>query len=98
MTDARSAADVPGADADQPRDIPARGWLQIVRRSWKEAKADQVPLIAAGVAFYAFLALFPAIIALVLIYGLLADPAQVASRSTSRHGAAEPAQTCSPSR
>ncbi len=76
----RPAADVPGGDATKPRDIPKRGWFQILRRSWKEAKADNVPLIAAGVAFYAFLAIFPAIIAAVLLYGLLADPAQVADQ------------------
>lgn len=72
--------DVPGADAERPRDIPRSGWLQILKRAWKEAKADQVPLIAAGVAFYAFLAIFPAIIAAVLLYGLLANPSQVASQ------------------
>ena len=76
----RPAADVPGGDATRPRDIPKRGWFQILRRSWKEAKADNVPLIAAGVAFYAFLAIFPAIIAAVLLYGLLADPTQVADQ------------------
>lgn len=74
------AAGVPGADAERPRDIPKRGWLQILKRSWKEAKADQVPLVAAGVAFYSFLALFPALIATVLIYGLVATPSQVASQ------------------
>jgi membrane protein len=43
----------------------------------KEVKRDQVPLLAAGVAFYALLALFPAIIAGVSIYGLVADPETV---------------------
>ena len=76
----RAATDVPGGDAERPRDIPKGGWFQILKRAWKEAKADQVPLIAAGVAYYAFLAVFPAIIAAVLLYGLLADPAQVASQ------------------
>lgn len=71
-------ADVPGADADRPLDIPRRGWFQVLKRAWKESKADQVPLIAAGVAFYAFLAIFPAVITAVLLYGLLADPSQVA--------------------
>src|SRR5829696_4375028 len=41
------------------------------------AAADQVPLLSAGVAFYALLSLFPAIIAGVSIYGLVADPATV---------------------
>lgn len=75
-----AASDVPGSDAEKPSDIPAKGWFQVLRRAWQEAKADQVPLIAAGVAFYAFLAIFPAIIAAVLLYGLLADPSQVASQ------------------
>lgn len=72
-----STSDVPGADADSPREIPPRGWFQVVKRAWAEAKADQVPLLAAGVAFYSFLALFPAMIALVSLYGLVADPQQV---------------------
>jgi membrane protein len=43
----------------------------------KEVKQDQVPLLAAGVAFYLLLSLFPAIIAGVSIYGLVADPTTV---------------------
>ena len=100
MTASDAAADVPGGDAERPRDIPKRGWFQILKRSWKEAKADHVPLIAAGVAFYAFLAIFPAIIAAVLLYGLLADPAQVASQ-VDQIGSALPQlgpETCWPSR
>ena len=49
----------------------------MVKRAWKEAKSDQVPLLAAGVAFYSFLALFPAMIAAVMLYGLVRDPADV---------------------
>lgn len=75
-----SSAAVPGGSADKPGEIPAKGWLQIAKRGWAEAKADQVPLLAAGVAFYAFLALFPAIIAGVLIYGLVADPATISDQ------------------
>ncbi|TNM49528.1 YihY/virulence factor BrkB family protein [Nocardioides albidus] len=67
----------PGAGAERPQDIPPRGWWQITRRAWDEARIDQVPLMAAGVAFYSFLALFPAIVASVLLYGLVRDPADV---------------------
>jgi membrane protein len=80
LRDKDRAADVPGGDADRPREIPPRGWLQVLRRAWKEAKADQVPLVAAGVAFYAFLAIFPAIIAAVLLYGLVATPSQISNQ------------------
>lgn len=68
---------VPGAQADKPTEIPRRGWLQVLKRAWREAKTDQVPLLAAGVAFYSFLALFPAMIAAVMLYGLVRDPDDV---------------------
>lgn len=74
---------MPGAEADRPTEIPAQGWKQIVKRGWKEAKADQVPLLAAGVAYYAFLAIFPALVAIVSIYGLFADPATITSQLKS---------------
>src|SRR5215211_132453 len=66
-----------GRGADAPQEIPPQGWLDIAKRTGKEVKADQVPLLAAGVAFYILLALFPAIIAGVSIYGLVADPQTV---------------------
>src|SRR4051794_30849703 len=78
--DDRAGAGRPGADAERPRDIPSRGWRQIVRRAWKEAKADHVPLLAAGVAFFGFLALFPAIIAVATVYGMVASKGDIASQ------------------
>jgi membrane protein len=66
-----------GRGADSPQEIPAKGWKAIAKRSAKEVKQDQVPLLAAGVAFYTLLSLFPAIIAGVSIYGLVADPETV---------------------
>lgn len=72
-----TAEQLPGVDADRPTDIPAAGWKQILLRAYRETKQDNVPLLAAGVAFFAFLSLFPALIAGVSLYGLVADPAQV---------------------
>ena len=66
-----------GRQAEQPQQIPARGWKDIALRVKDEVKQDQVPLLAAGVAFYAILSLFPAVIAAVSIYGIAADPATV---------------------
>ncbi|HET6295101.1 MAG TPA: YihY/virulence factor BrkB family protein [Kribbella sp.] len=68
-------------NADQPAEIPAAGWWQVTKRAWAEAKSDQVPLIAAGVAFFGFLSLFPAVVAAVLAYGLIADPAQIRTQT-----------------
>ena len=83
----QSREQVPGERAERPQQIPKRGWFQIAKRGWAESKADQVPLLAAGVAFYAFLSLFPALVALVLIYGLIADPAQIAHQADQLTGA-----------
>jgi membrane protein len=71
---------VPGAEADAPTEIPPRGWRQVAVRGWRAASADQVPLLSAGVAFFGFLAIFPALIALTLVYGLVADPATISSQ------------------
>ena len=57
--------------------IPPRGWLEVLRRVWDEIGKDNMSIIAAGCAFYALLALFPAITALVAIYGIVADPATI---------------------
>jgi membrane protein len=83
ITTTQEQVEVPGGKADKPTEIPARGWLQVAKRGWKEAKADQVPLLAAGVAFYAFLAIFPALIAIVSLYGLFADPATITNQLNS---------------
>lgn len=70
----------PGTAADKPTQIPARGWRQVLVRAWKEGQKDEVPLLAGGVAFFAFLAIFPALIALLTIYGLLASPSQASQQ------------------
>jgi membrane protein len=76
----------PGAGADKPTEVPAKGWWQVVRRGLKEFSTDQMSLIAAGVAFYAFLALVPTIIAAMLIYGLVSTPQEVANQVNSFSG------------
>ena len=66
-----------GRSATRPFDIPARGWKDILLRAWGETGKDNVGIVAAGVAFYAFLALVPLLGATVLTYGLVAEPATV---------------------
>ena len=58
-------------------------WRQVLLRTLKEAGDDNVGLLAAGVAFYAFLAFVPLLAAMALLYGLAADPADVARRALS---------------
>jgi membrane protein len=78
-----SESELPGVHAEKPTQIPARGWLQIVKRAWAENSADNMPIIGAGVAFFAFLAIFPALIATISLYGLVASPETVARQIES---------------
>jgi membrane protein len=76
----RDDGDAAGREAEHPGQIPPRGWFAVLRRVKAEVKEDNVTLLAAGVAFYAMLAIFPAIIAVVTVYGMVADPSQVGSQ------------------
>jgi membrane protein len=67
-----------GRFARTPSEIPARGWKDILWRCYARLSNDRIVAIAAGVTFYALLAIFPAIAALVSIYGLVADPGTIA--------------------
>lgn len=73
---ARKAAPDAGRDrwAARPAEIPWRGWRAVVRRVWDQVQKDNLSLIAAGCAFFALVALFPALSVTVSVYGLLLDP------------------------
>ncbi|HET8726925.1 MAG TPA: YihY/virulence factor BrkB family protein [Alphaproteobacteria bacterium] len=75
-----------GRDATRPDQIPKAGWRDIVLRTKDEISRDNVGIVAAGVAFYGLLALFPALAALVSIYGLVANPADVKAQLDSLSG------------
>jgi membrane protein len=76
------ARDGRGRDAEAPHHVPARGWKDVLVRVKAEAKQDHAVLLAAGVALFALLALVPALIALISIYGLVADPATIDDQLT----------------
>ncbi|MCK0198391.1 YihY/virulence factor BrkB family protein [Ancylobacter sp. 6x-1] len=67
----------PGLAASSPVEIPARGWWSILKRVFSEFAGDRVLSLAAGVTFYALLAVFPALGAFIALYGLFFDPLQV---------------------
>jgi membrane protein len=66
-----------GRTAEKPAHIPAKGWKDIFWRVHDGVQNDRVLLIAAGVTFYALLALFPATAAIVSVYGLFADASTI---------------------
>jgi membrane protein len=67
-----------GRSADTPSEIPAQGWKDILLRVYRGISEDRILLVAAGVTFYLLLSIFPGIAALISIYGLFANPADVA--------------------
>lgn len=72
-----SVAAALGRHADTPGAIPWRGWKQVLGRTFSQMISDRISLSAAGCAFYATLALFPAITMLIFIYGLVFDPVTI---------------------
>lgn len=64
--------------AQDPTDISSEGWRDVAKQTWTESGEDNLGLIASGIAFNAFLALFPLLMAVVLGYGIVASPQQVA--------------------
>jgi membrane protein len=69
-----------GREASGPTQIPARGWKDILWRTYEEMNNDRLLAVAAGVTFYGLLAIFPAIAALISLYGLILDPQDVQSQ------------------
>jgi membrane protein len=67
-------------DANSPWKMTRRDWIQVAKRAWMNINANNVGLIAAGVAFYCFTALVPTLASIVLTYGLLAE-----TETVSRH-------------
>jgi len=62
----------------EERATPDRpGWGRILANTWAELDRDHVSIMAAGIAFYALLSIFPGMSALISIYGLAADPAVI---------------------
>jgi membrane protein len=71
----KNRGDDRGREARRPGEIPARGWRDIIMRIKDEIAEDNISIVAAGVAYYIFLALFPGLAATVSIYGFVMDPA-----------------------
>jgi membrane protein len=92
------AAPVPAARHRAPADLggggrrrsaspaPRREWLGLLLRVYRGISGDRILLVAAGVTFYAILALFPGIGAIVSIYGLFADPSSIVAHLDTLSG------------
>jgi membrane protein len=69
-----------------PSPIPGRGWKDVLLSVYHGISEDRILLIAAGVTFYAILALFPGIGAIVSIYGLFTDPSTIVAHLDTLSG------------
>lgn len=78
--DARPAGGSRGRDAERPSEIDRHGWWDVLVRIREEVGQDNSSLVAAGLALFALLAVFPGLAAAVSLYGMLASPEQVASQ------------------
>jgi membrane protein len=66
-----------GRSAEKPAEIPKQGWLDILSRTKQQIGEDNLSIVAAGVAFFWFVAVVPALVVVISLYGFFADPAQV---------------------
>jgi membrane protein len=74
------------APADGSAEVPRRDWWLAAKRAGAGFLEDRVMAEAAGVTFYAMLALFPAIASLISIYGLVADPHRLVDQVQALNG------------
>jgi membrane protein len=81
--DVRSSQTKRGRRAATPSQIPPRGWKDILWRVYNGISDHRVLAIAAGATYYALLAIFPALAALVALYSLFADPGTIRSHLDS---------------
>ncbi|WP_395697579.1 YihY/virulence factor BrkB family protein [Methylocella sp.] len=76
----------PPQPASHPAQIPAAGWKSILWRTFDGFSRDRILLVSAGVTFYLLLAIFPAISALVALYGFFADRATLTQQTALLQG------------
>src|SRR5215218_8007888 len=76
--------------AAAPGDLPKRSWFPTLKRTVLEFKEDKLNHWAAALTYYAVLSLFPALIVMVSLVGLFADPASVTKFLTDVIGSLGP--------
>lgn len=95
MVDVRRASAppvaVPGAQAATPRHIPPRGWLMVLARVGRRVLSDRLPLLSAGIAFFAVLSIAPVLLTAVSVYGAINTPEEALEQLADVAGVLPPA-------
>src|SRR5947209_2401725 len=73
------APDGPRRGPNDPSDLEPRSWWQILKRTVKEFQEDNLTDWAAALTYYGVMSLFPMLIALVSVLGLLGSASSVTS-------------------
>jgi membrane protein len=60
---------------DQPTDLPASSWVAVLKRTGKQFSEDKLTTWAAALTYYAILSIFPALLVLVSVLGLIGPSA-----------------------
>ena len=63
-------------DAAAPGQIPARNWRQVLGRAAQHVVVTRMPLLSAGIAFFAVLSIAPVLVTALSVYGAINTPAQ----------------------
>lgn len=81
-----ACADARGRDATTPSQISSLGWRDILLRVFSNISKHRIMALAAGMTYYSILAIFPAIAALVAVYGVVSDPSTIAKHLDQLRG------------
>lgn len=71
----RAPAESDGRPPEKPTDLPHGAWSGVLKRTFKEYKADGLTDLAAALTYYGVLAIFPMLIVLVSLLGLIGHSA-----------------------
>jgi membrane protein len=87
----------PRTDVTPPpfQKIGMGGWKQVLGRVRYQMSNTNIAMLAAGAAFWSFLALFPAVIAIVTLWGMFASPSSVANAVSNLGSSVSPSTKAS---
>lgn len=87
---AQPARDALLSDATAPRHLPARAWGRVLRRVGRQVMTEQLPLLSAGIAFFAVLSIAPVMLTALSVYGAVNTPEQAQAQLSGLAGMLPP--------
>jgi membrane protein len=72
---------------EEPSDLPARSWIQVLKRTVKEFQEDNLTDWAAALTYYGVMSLFPMLLVLVALLGLVGQESTITTMTDSLRSA-----------